>query len=130
MSPGASLLLWSLVLFEVKHFICDFVVQTRYQYMNKGIYGHPGGIIHSAAHAAASIPAILVLQNTPSRVAAIALVEFLVHYHVDWSKEQITKRGGLTYSDALYWSLFGADQFLHQMTYVVILAVLARCANL
>jgi hypothetical protein len=130
MSPGLALVFWSLVLFEVKHFICDFIIQTRYQYMNKGIYGHPGGFIHAAAHATASIPAILILQTMPWRVGAIVAVEFLVHYHLDWSKEQITKRRGLTYSDALYWTLFGADQFMHQLTYVVILAVLARWANL
>ena len=37
----------SLVLFEVKHFLCDFVLQTAYLYRNKGIYGHRAGFIHA-----------------------------------------------------------------------------------
>ena len=45
-------------------------------------------------------------------------------------KEQINKRKALTVKDARYWWVFGADQLIHQMTYVVILAVLARAADL
>ena len=29
MSPDTALLLWALLLFEVKHFVCDFVLQKR-----------------------------------------------------------------------------------------------------
>ena len=130
MSPGVSLLFWSLVLFETKHFICDFVLQTRYQYSNKGTYGHPGGFIHAGFHGIGSIPAMLVLTDTYWLVTVIAIAEYVFHYHVDWTKEQINKRRGLSYDDALFWAVFGADQLLHQMSYAVILAVLARLASL
>jgi hypothetical protein len=130
MSPGLALLFWSLVLLEVKHFICDFVLQTRYQFGNKGIYGHPGGYIHAGLHAVCSIPAILMVSDAVWLIAAIVVAEFLFHYHVDWLKEQINKRRGLTHDTTLFWVVFGADQLLHQMTYVVTLAVLARISNL
>lgn len=130
MSLGLSLVFWSLVLFEVKHFACDFVLQTPYQYRNKGMYGHPGGLIHACVHGAGSIPAILVLSDTPWLVATIVIAETVFHYHVDWLKEQINRRLGLSYDDMLFWIVFGADQLLHQMTYVVILAVLARSVHL
>ena len=130
MSSGVSLLFWSLVLFQVKHFVCDFCLQTPYQYRNKGVYGHPGGFIHAGFHGTASIPAILVMTNSAWLVVILAACEFLLHYHVDWLKEQINRRRELTTGTTLYWVVFGADQLLHQMTYVVILAVLARAANL
>ena len=63
-------------------------------------------------------------------IVAILAAEFAVHYHVDWLKEQINKRHALTFNDARYWSVFGADQLIHQMSYVVILGLLARAAGL
>ena len=125
MSPGISLLLWSLVVFEVKHFICDFVLQTAYLYRNKGIYGHRAGFIHAGLHAAGSLPAVLLLSRDPSLIAAILAVEFLIHYHVDWLKLHIDKRFGLTMQQSSYWMVFGADQLIHQLTYAAFLAVLA-----
>src|SRR5580765_6922890 len=100
MSPTGVLLLSSLALFEVKHFVCDFVLQTAYQYRNKGIYGHPAGFLHAGLHAAGSLPAVLIMTQTAWLAAAILAAEFAVHYHVDWLKEQINKRKALTFDDA------------------------------
>lgn len=130
MSPGAALFLLSLVLFEVKHFICDFVLQTTYLFRNKGIYGHRAGFIHAGLHAAGSLPAILVLTRNTWLIVAILAAEFLVHYHVDWLKLWIDKRSRLSIEQNLYWVVFGADQLIHQITYVAILAVLAHVAQL
>lgn len=130
MSPGTALLFWSLVLLETKHYVCDFVLQTAYQYRNKGIYGHPGGLIHAGLHIMGSIPALLVMTQTAWLIAAILAAEFVVHYHVDWLKEQFNKRLELTVDGSRYWVVFGADQLTHQLSYVIILAVLARAANL
>lgn len=129
MSAGVSLLLWGLVLLEAKHFVCDFVLQSAYQYRNKGIYGHPGGILHAGLHILGSLPALLLLTGSVALIAAILAAEFVVHYHLDWFKERTNKRYALTVDDAKYWMLFGADQLAHQLTYVVILAVLADAAN-
>ena len=130
MNPGLALVFWGFVLFEAKHFLCDFVLQTAYQYRNKGTYGHPGGFLHAGLHAAGSLPAVLIFAQSGGLVAAILAAEFAIHYHVDWLKEQVNKRCGLTTSDAPYWMVFGADQLIHQMTYLAILVVLARAANL
>jgi len=125
-NPSLALLFWSLVLFETKHFVCDFLLQTRFQKQNKGRYGHPGGLVHAGLHAIGSLPAILLLTLSPLPIAGIVLAEFVVHYHIDWLKMTVLRRRGLGYDDGLYWAVFGADQFLHQMMYVVILAALAR----
>ena len=130
MSHNLALVLWGLVLFEIKHYLCDFVLQTAYQYRNKGIYGHPGGILHAGLHMMGSLPAVLILTKTAWLATALLASEFVLHYHIDWTKEQINKRCKLVVDKTLYWIVFGADQFLHQMTYVVFLAVLAHAANL
>lgn len=128
MSSGPALLLWSLVIFQTKHFFCDYVLQTAYQYRNKGIYGHPGGFVHAGLHSVGSIPAVLLLTGSVPTIAALFVAEFILHYHIDWSKELVRKHEDLDHTDSLYWIVFGADQFLHQLTYVAFLAVLAPAA--
>jgi hypothetical protein len=130
MSPISTLLLSSLALFEAKHFLCDFVLQTAYLYRNKGIYGHPAGFIHTGLHAVGSLPAILLIGGAPGLIAMIVIGELLVHYHVDWLKLYIDKHFRLRIDRSPYWIIFGLDQLLHQATYIVILVLLAQAANL
>ena len=126
MNPDVIVILWSLLLLESKHFLCDFVLQTPYQLQNKGTYGHTGGLIHVGLHFLGSIPAILLLTQSPLEIGALLFGELLVHYHTDWLKEQVNRAGGLSYSDSLYWIVFGADQLIHQLTYLALIAVVFR----
>jgi hypothetical protein len=113
----------------VKHMVADFYLQSAYQYMNKGIYGHPGGIIHAGIHTALTPAVYLVLAPASVLLAlAIAAGEFIVHYHVDWLKEQINRRKGWTVKDHKFWSLLGTDQLVHGLTYLAIVAVLVSFA--
>ena len=125
MSDLTCAILLGFVVLSVKHTIGDFFLQTSYQYLNKGIYGHRGGLIHSGLHALLTIPVFLVLPPS-SALLAIAIIagEFVVHYHLDWSKEQMIKRYKLTQTDPWFWHLFGLDQLGHMMTYVAIIAIL------
>jgi hypothetical protein len=125
MSHGVALVLLSLALFQVKHFVADFVLQTAYLYRNKGIYGHPAGFIHAGIHAGGSVPAMLVLTWSTPLLLALLAVEIVVHYHTDWLKLYIDRRLRLGISQKMYWIVFGADQLIHQMTYLAFLAVMA-----
>ena len=129
MTAEAATLFWAFVLLEVKHFVCDFVAQTGYQIRSKETYAHPGGLLHAGLHGIASLPAIVLLTDSPPLIAGIVAVESVLHYHIDWLKAAITRLRGVSYEDMLYWIVFGADQFLHQVTYIVMLAVLARTAG-
>ena len=118
---GAALLF--LVCMEVKHCLFDFVFQTLYQVRNKGTYGHPGGLLHSGLHVLGTA-VVLVFFLPPLPMVLIILVgEFVVHYHIDWAKEQIMRRW-VTGQGALFWRMMGLDQLLHQLTYIAIAAVL------
>lgn len=113
----------SLCLFQLKHYLFDFTFQTRYQLHNKGTYGHPGGILHAGLHAFGSIPALVVLGIPLWLVASIIAAEFLVHYHVDWLKEQVVKANKWTPTDYGFWQALGIDQMVHHLTYLAMLAV-------
>jgi hypothetical protein len=108
----------------LKHLICDFPLQTRYQYANKGIYGHLGGLLHVGIHAVGTVIALSFF--TPFLTAlSLALLDALIHYHIDWTKSLINRRFNLKPSGGSgFWITFGVDQYLHQMTYVLIVLIL------
>lgn len=111
----------------VKHAIADFFLQTRYQWMNKGKYGHPGGLLHAAIHVAFSAPLLLILPPPSLNYGlAVLAAEFVVHYHCDWTKEQVVKRNGWTFTDDAFWRAMGVDQLVHYLTYIAMVVALAR----
>ena len=124
MGHQTALVLWALLAFEVKHFLCDFVLQTQYQVRTKGIYGHVGGFIHSGYHTIASLPALLIMQAPLRAIVLIMIGEFLIHYHTDWTKANVDRHYDWGQGDARYWMLFGADQLVHQLTYLGIVTLL------
>lgn len=126
MNASLTTILFALMVFQLKHFIADFVVQTEYQWRNKGTYGHPGGFVHAGIHAAGSVLAVLVLGVSAGGLALVLAADFVIHYHLDWCKERFNRQRNLSHTDALYWVSFGVDQFLHQMTYLAILWLLVR----
>ena len=125
----ALLALAAVAVLMFKHAVADFYLQTAYQYLNKGTYGHPGGFIHAGIHVALTPLVYLVLVPGSLLIAgAIALGEFLLHYHIDWAKEQITRRNCWTTQNPGFWHALGTDQLLHGLTYLAIVALLIATA--
>ena len=112
-----------------KHAVADFYLQNAYQYLNKGTYGHPGGVIHAGIHVALTpLVYLVLLPGSVLMAGAIALGEFVLHYHIDWAKEQITRRNSWTPQHSGFWHALGTDQLLHGLTYLAIVAVLVTVA--
>ncbi len=126
-----------------KHLIVDFPMQVPYHYLNKGTYGHPGGIQHSMFHGigTALVVFLVMFSESPTSLletsshivatavmfaAAIGFVDFLIHYHVDWAKMNLNKKlgwGPTTHEE--FWWLLGLDQYVHALTYLGIAWYLA-----
>lgn len=118
-------ILAALTLFQVKHYLADFHWQTRWMVETKGRYGHPGGLAHAGLHGALSLAVLLIVApSAPLLVAALALAEMGLHYHIDWAKARAVSRRGDDARDAAYWRYLGLDQAAHQMTYLAMLAAL------
>lgn len=105
----------------LKHFICDFILQTPYQFLNKGTYGHLGGVLHSVIQAIGSVIILTIIGfNVLSlfTISWVCTVEYLVHYHIDWAKMNLNKYYNWKCdSSSQFWMLLGFDQYLHYMTY-------------
>ncbi|MBX7146754.1 MAG: DUF3307 domain-containing protein [Alphaproteobacteria bacterium] len=106
----------------IKHFICDFVLQTSYQYLNKHKYGHPGGLLHATIHGFGTF-CVFVWWSAPIAIV-ITFVDSIVHYHIDWAKAYLTRYISCNATMGRFWILFGIDQLLHYLTYIGIIAVL------
>lgn len=125
MPATAETILLAIAVLLVKHWVADFLLQTVYQVHNKGRYGHPGGLLHSAIHVVCTLPVLVVLPPPTAQFAAgLLAAEYVFHYHVDWLKEQINRGLGLKPDRSGFWYLLGLDQLVHGLTYVVIVWML------
>ena len=117
-----DLLILILLLFS-KHFIVDFPLQTKFQYSNKGTYGHPGGILHASLHGLGTF--ICIYWYAPIAAIYLTLADMFVHYHIDWAKMKLnSKLGWSPTTHEQFWWLLGLDQYLHAVTYVVFVALI------
>lgn len=127
LAAAAGLLLPALAYLLVKHLFADFFFQTPRQIREKGTYGALGGLTHAATHVALTIPVFALLPPASAGVAVALLAgEFVLHYHIDWVKEQIVRRAGLMPGDDKFWWALGGDQCLHALTYVGMIWLIAR----
>lgn len=105
-----------------KHAIADFVLQGDPIFRQKGRYGAAGGLLHALIHITLTAPIFLLFPGGSTTLAVgLLAAEFLVHYHLDWAKEQVVHHFGWTPREPYFWWAFGLDQLLHGLTYVAIL---------
>lgn len=109
-----------LMLLFVKHYICDFILQTDEMIQGKGIYGNRDGMHHSLHHA---IGTFIVLSFFVGGAPALffALMDGVIHYHLDYLK---MKYGERDISKKEFWRDFGLDQLAHSITYILIARIL------
>ena len=114
-----ELILLVLVLLQIKHWYIDFVNQSNEEVASKAIYGDRAGIMHSAKHGLGTMLAI-TLVVTPAYIFfafICGIIDFVIHYHVDWAKMNYGNRDITT---PAFWNHLGLDQMMHQLTYIFI----------
>ena len=106
-----------------KHFIVDFPLQLEYQWRNKGTYGHPGGLIHAGLHGIGTYFCFFWLSVELGLI--LAVFDMIVHYHIDWAKMKLNARyNWRPESSEKFWWLLGLDQYLHALTYILMIGIL------
>ncbi len=114
-----EMILLTLALLQVKHWYIDFVNQSDMEVASKGIYGDFHGIMHSAKHGLGTLFAITIVVSPAYIFFAFicGLLDFIVHYHIDWLKMNYGNRDITT---PAFWNHLGLDQMAHQLTYIFI----------
>ena len=111
-----------IALLFTKHFVVDFPLQKPYQYLNKGTYGHLGGIIHAWMHCVGTF--FCFVWYAPEAAGYLAFADMVIHYHIDWAKMNLNaKMGWGPNTHEQFWWLLGLDQFLHALTYIGMVAL-------
>ena len=112
-------MMFVLILLQIKHWYVDFVNQTEEEIQHKGIYLDWIGIRHSVKHGVATFVILwAVLGWVETDLAfALATVDFLLHYHIDWFKMNYGNRDIRT---PQFWNHLGLDQMAHQIVYIII----------
>ncbi len=121
-TPSALSILFLVLLFQLKHAVCDGLLQTRWMLSEKGIYGKPGGIAHAGLHLLGSFAGLVVFGAGLAAALGLALVDAVAHYHIDFFKEMVSRQRGWTPRDNYFWWLLTADQALHHFTYLAMAA--------
>lgn len=122
MTPISLLILY--VVFRLKHFICDFMLQSDWMALNKGKPGKEGYralFSHTIIH---SIGTLLIMLVFAPGLWWLGLVDFLVHSVVDRLKGVLTLRRDWGTQDTMFWWAFGADQELHNFTHIAYIAMI------
>lgn len=125
-----------LVLYQVKHFICDYPLQTKW--MLGKFKPFPDCFLpllaHSAVHGVATF--LIASMFKPKIAFWVALLDLAVHGMVDYVKanpnlggrfKTLTKENYATATEAerksntYFWWALGADQTMHHLTHYLII---------
>jgi hypothetical protein len=123
MDGALGLVLWSLVIFQAKHSLVDFVLAPAYGLRGGPGYLDTGRLLHGMLHAAGSLPAVLLLTGSGTVIAGILLAEWVLTYQLAWGRDRGTlspRLGTLVRPEAV----IGTEQLLHQLFYIGAIALL------
>ena len=107
--------------FLVKHMIADYYLQYSWMIKDKGNYNAIGGIAHSGLHAIFTFIILYLFGLGFWLPLLLAGLDYVLHYHIDYIKSNIWRKNNYGPNDQMYWIVHGTAQFLHMMTYVLII---------
>lgn len=113
----AEVLLWWLA-FEIKHFLADFLFQSKEMGLAKGqdIGWKKPLAIHCLIQVVYTCM-IMVGASLPFDVYPLLLVEYITHFVMDRIKAHAPGRWG-DIREERYWWLLGFDQMFHRLVYL------------
>lgn len=128
MSHDSIILISLFVAFQIKHFICDFPLQTPYMLgkLNKEGWELPL-LAHCGVHSAGTL-LILLWTHAPFSYLGLVLIPLadgMSHLLIDICKVEATRRLRYTVKDAGFWNLLGLDQFFHQIVNIILATLIA-----
>lgn len=116
-----------LAAFQIKHFLCDFPLQTQYMLVGKG--GVKGWVAPLAAHAirhavGTMLIAVVFLElarpeqltgDESMLVIGLTVADFVLHFVVDRIKAAPTLGGRWKPNQDWFWWALGLDQLAHHV---------------
>jgi len=118
-----------LVAFQIKHFLCDYPLQTQYMLRKGQRKGWVKPLIeHVSCHYVftgfIALIYTYITSGTPSLILLVMLLDFVVHFTVDRIKSHPDLGGKFENTSPKFWWCLGADQMCHHLTHYVIIWIL------
>ena len=124
------MLLTIFFLLIIKHFICDFALQGRFdKYIihDKHLLTSRKGHLHAMDHALgtaliflfASSWALAQGQLIFVTIILFAVLDHVLHFFIDWCKNNFRLANGWHQNSRQFWILTSIDQCVHAITYLV-----------
>jgi hypothetical protein len=88
--------------------------------VGKGIYGNAHGLMHSIKHGLGTWLIFWCFTSELEYSLLIGFIDFVLHYHIDWTKININKKYNYTTENPKFWAWLGADQLAHSLTYLTL----------
>ena len=113
-----------LVLFQLKHFICDYPLQTQYMLGKMQATGWVKPLVaHAAVHSLATYIITMYFVG-PFTAILFALADFIIHFTVDRIKASPKLGGRFNPTQPYFWWALGADQMAHHLTHYLFIAII------
>lgn len=126
MNSSIELVFTLVIIFQLKHFIADFPLQSSYMLMKQRAdwsFFTPL-LVHSLVHAAMTL--VIVLWFAPS-LWWLSLVDLTVHFILDRIKAGPKYLGRFNdIHKKSFWFFFGLDQMLHHLTHLYFIWMIVK----
>lgn len=105
----------------VKHFLCDFPLQTQSMLWEKRFYFKWGGWNHSLNHGVGTGLVMYLFLDSAVLAFIFFVLDTLIHFHIDYAKANWGPHDPKVKG---FWNWLGADQLAHALTYIMFVDML------
>jgi hypothetical protein len=109
-----------LILFQIKHFVCDYPLQTPYMLKKFGADWKRPLTAHAGVHAAGTF-LLSIFFGGFFYALMLAALDFIAHFSIDRAKVVL---GSFPIADKRFWWALGLDQMAHHLTSFLLIALL------
>jgi len=111
----------TIILFALmcKHAVADLAVQSFRVPSKKHLYFNRGLHLHSLDHSVLTFITLLFFIN-PLSAVLFAILDYICHWHIDFTKSNILKKFNISREGPAFWRLQTFDQVFHYATYALI----------
>ena len=109
----------------IKHVVADYFIQMNFMFAGKHKYGAKGGLAHAGTHSLLTYGCFIPFVSVSSAFL-YALLDFVIHYHIDYVKSNYSIRNPMQPTEQKYWIVHGTDQLFHILTYVLLVWLFAE----
>ena len=118
----AILIFQLLVVFQIKHFLADFPLQTEYMLgkFKEKDWEMPL-FSHAAVHGLMTFGIVAYALNDIRIALFMGIFDLVTHFIVDRVKASPHFFGKYNPTEKMFWLALGADQFAHHITHYIII---------